>query len=165
MPEAAPPPTPPPAETFVAVAKAVATSEVSSPHGFKIDVKEPTTWFDSFLQAQRGESPRRGFTVGKVDLTDDVASDVRSTVKVFGAEKDEAVTFELETKINYTESRIEKDGGFTPTGNAVKMAKALRERGMTVKFAIKTSPCSFSLLAESDSVNSSASFSAFRSSL
>lgn len=130
-------PSKPHTEPVSAVVEAIGRpeTEAEAARPFKVEVAAPTTWFDSLVQAQRGETPRRGFTVGRVELADEVASDLRTTVQIIGAEKDETATYALETKINYSDARIEKDGGFNPTSYAVKVAKMLREKGIMVKFA------------------------------
>ncbi len=117
--------------------RAVATEKPAEKR-FGVEVQQPASWLGTFKQIQQGELPRRGFTLGKMATGDEVSSDVRCAVRVLGGEKDDKVTYSLDAQIDYSDARLQKDGGFNTTGEAVKIAKALRERGVKVKF--DTSP-------------------------
>lgn len=118
----------------VAVAERAATGE----RPFAVEVRNPASWFDTFKQVQQGELPRRGFTVGRAEFNDDTAQDLRCAVRVTGGEKDPAALYDIEAKMAYSPSRLEKDGGFHPVGDTIKIADQLRERGVKVRF--KTAP-------------------------
>jgi len=101
---------------------------------FTTEVINPDGWYDDFKKAQQGDLPRKGFTVGHILLEDEVAQDIRCTVKILGKEKDPSVSFTLQAELDYSDERQEQDGGFNMTGYSVRIANDLREKGTEVKF-------------------------------
>jgi|GEM_PF-4127100 len=130
----------------------VAPVEKPAESRFSVEVNNPNTWLDTFKQVQQGELPRRGFTLGKVETNDQVSSSVSCAVQVLGGEKDDKVSYSLDAQINYSDDRLQKDGGFNTTGEAVKIAKVLREQGAKVKFAT-TYDGQQMMILEKDGVN------------
>lgn len=129
-------PKPPPlrVENPRAVLEGIGKPEHVDAKPLSVDVIDVPIWFDTFQNIQKGELPRRGFTVGQATFNDEVAKDLRVTVRVVGGEKDEGVLFGLSARIGYSDLRLAKDAGFTTTGQAVKIAKLLRKQGNIVKF-------------------------------
>lgn len=110
------------------------STEHTASRALSVEAIDAPIWFDTFQGIQRGELPRRGFTVGQGNFDDEVAKGLRATVRVVGGEKDQSISLGLSATIAYSDARLEKDAGFTPTGDAVKIAKNLREQGNKVTF-------------------------------
>ncbi|MBI5452220.1 AAA family ATPase [Candidatus Gottesmanbacteria bacterium] len=130
--------TPPPSPEAVAV------------RPFSVRVQESNTWYDTFSQAQKGELPRRGFTVGKISLNDEVASELSCIAKITGGEKDPKVAYMLAGQMGYSDARLQKDKGFNTTGEVVKVARLLREKGIGVKFDTSASGTQIMILKKDD---------------
>lgn len=116
------------------VLEGIGKPEQTASKPLSIEAIDAPAWFGTFQDVQKGELPRRGFTVGQTTFDDEVAKGLRATVRVVGGEKDQGVSFGLSATMDYSDARITKDAGFTPTGDAVKIATNLREKGNTVKF-------------------------------
>lgn len=101
---------------------------------FSAEAIDPTRWHNDFMQAQRGELPRKGFTVGHLEIEDDVLSDVRCTVKIIGREKDPEPKFMIQAQIDFSKNRETTDGGFNTTSQCVRIANDLRDSGAEIKF-------------------------------
>lgn len=106
---------------------------------FIVKVQHPESWYSTFSQAQQGDLPRRGFSLGKVNLNDEVASELSCIAKITGGEKDSKVSYMLAGKLSYSDARLQKDQGFNTTGEVVKVARLLREKGIGVKFDTSSS--------------------------
>ncbi len=99
-----------------------------------IETIDAPAWFDTFQKIQKGELPRRGFLVGEKSFNDETIKGLTVAARVVGGTKDKTVSFGLSATLDYSESRLEKDAGFTPTGDSVRIANILREQGNNVTF-------------------------------
>jgi ATP-dependent 26S proteasome regulatory subunit len=140
-----------PIEDSRAILEGIGKPERAASKPLSVETIDAPAWFDTFRDIQKGELPRRGFTVGKATFNDEVIKELRATVKVVGGEKDQGVLLGLSATMDYSDVRLEKDAGFTPTGDAVKIAKNLREQGNTVKFET-TSSGQQAIILEKDGV-------------
>lgn len=126
----------PPEADVTATLQRVAQPEQASAKPFEVEAEKPEAWFDTFKQAQQGELPRRGFSIGEENLGDGNFQNVRTDIKVVGKEDAKQINFLLTSTFNYPVERIMADGGFHSVGTLVKIADSLRSKGVKIKFGV-----------------------------